>query len=1129
MLSSLAAMVQVSLRRSRATWPIVAAAGLICVLATSLMAAGPMYANAVSLAGLHRVLGDAPVADANVQVSLRAEPDDWDAIDGAITTELERAMGTPGGTIQRFGRSDSFALPGAPTGALVDLVELGFAEGLEDHATLVDGAWPAALAGSPAEVPVVVTDSVAARLGLTVGQRLLLESRVTSGFAAPIRIEGIAAIADPADPIWWGDAQVVDGIATSERFATHGPFFTTPTAFFARANAGRAAVGWRAFPNAGAIDLADTAGLRSRLTGLHARLEAELAGTSITVETGLPGVLADADRSLLVSRTGVLLLTAQFVILAAYAVLLSATLLVEHRRMDTAMLRSRGAGPTRIATLALVEGLALTVPAALLGPWIAATLLRALEVVGPLADIGLPLRPVVSFDAFVASGLAAAACLIALLIPALPRIRSFSATHGRVGRAETRTAGQRFGLDVALLAVAFIGLWQLRTYGAPLTRSIQGTLGIDPLLVATPAIGVLAGAVVALRIVPLIASMIERLMSRRRSLVPALGARQLARRPLRYTRAALLLMLAVSMGVFAITYTRTWTDSQRDQAAFQVGADVRAAPGRRATDLPVWALERAYADLPGVTATTAIRHASMRVPRVEESGEMFGLDAVTAGPVALIRSDLIDGSFSELLAPLAAARPDVEAAALPDTTRRLAFDLTVAIDRLEGPGIDPETGEDVIDELDPRVLDGRRGVQASIVVRDAAGHLYRFGAADATFGPDPHRIEVPLGAGEQPEAAFAYPLELLAVSVGIDLPPTLEITSARVGIERLESTDDPVGDDATWRPVSLATDAGWRTTAAIAGSPHQAAGHRRGGDDLALEVPVEGLPTIRGVDRFQRGTVVTFASADLDGIAREPIPVIATDAYLEATARSVGDTIPIDIGGANRDVRIDGAMRAIPSVDASTPALLIDLPTLMLLSFESSDATDPPEEWWLAVEPGAASSVLDQLRALTFGGGPALGLAEREAALASDPVALGVIGALAIGVAAAAAFAVVGFIVSASVSARERVTEFALLRALGLSSGQLSGWLSLESATLAVISLVAGTALGLLVAWVALPFVTVTRFARPAFPPVEVTVPWTTIALLEIVGIAALAVAIAGLTWSLARVGMASALRMGED
>ena len=95
---------------------------------------------------------------------------------------------------------------------------------------------------------------------------------------------------------------------------------------------------------------------------------------------------------------------------------------------------------------------------------------------------------------------------------------------------------------------------------------------------------------------------------------------------------------------------------------------------------------------------------------------------------------------------------------------------------------------------------------------------------------------------------------------------------------------------------------------------------------------------------------------------------------------------------------------------------------------------------------------------------------DRARSLRTDPVALGIIGALAIGFVAAAMFAVVGFIVSAAVSARERVTEFALLRALGLSSVQLSSWLSLENAVLAGVSLVTGSLLGLVIAWVVLPF-----------------------------------------------------------
>ncbi len=628
---SIAATLLVSLRRTRAAWPIVAAAGLTCVLATTLLAAGPIYANAVSVAGLHRVLADAPVEQANVQASLRVIPAEVAAADVAVTGAIEASFADVGGVIVRSARSGTFDLPLAVPGAVPDLVNLAWMEGLADRATLVGGTWPesaSATTGDP--VPVAVADVVALPLGLAVGQELALTSRLDPDTILPARIVGIFRIDDPSAPAWWDERQVLDGLVTSDDFATHGPFFTTREHLFERATTRSTELTWRAFPQVSALTIDSMAGLRTRVAGLDARIEAATGGIPTTVTTGLPEILEDAERSLLVSRTGVLVLIVQLAVLAAYAVLLSAALLVEHRRVDTAMLRSRGAGPARIGALALVEGLLLTVPAAVLGPLIAVAALGLLDVVGPLAAIGLQIDPVVSIDAFLASIAGATACLVALILPALPTRRSFAAATSGVSRAATVPTGQRLGLDVALIAVAAIGLWQLRHYGAPLTQSVQGAVGIDPLLVAAPAIGLLAGAVVALRLLPLLAALIERATSRGRGLVSSLGARQLARRPLRYTRAALLLMLAMSMGVFAVSYTHTWTASQVDQAGFQVGADVRVEPGTRAGSVPRWGADQAYASLSGgdgpqrggagLGAGVAIRRGHARRARCRRGG-----------------------------------------------------------------------------------------------------------------------------------------------------------------------------------------------------------------------------------------------------------------------------------------------------------------------------------------------------------------------------------------------------------------------------------------------------------------------------------------------------------------------------
>ena len=161
-----------------------------------------------------------------------------------------------------------------------------------------------------------------------------------------------------------------------------------------------------------------------------------------------------------------LLLIIQLAVLAAYAIVLTANLLVEHRRVHTALLQSRGAGTAQIAGLALTEGLVLAIPAALLGPWLAVGALSLLNVAGPLSSIELGIVPMVSSDAYLAAGAAALGCVVLLVLPAPTAARSFMDEQTGISRQETRTLGQRIGIDLALLAVTIIALWQLRLYGS---------------------------------------------------------------------------------------------------------------------------------------------------------------------------------------------------------------------------------------------------------------------------------------------------------------------------------------------------------------------------------------------------------------------------------------------------------------------------------------------------------------------------------------------------------------------------------------------------------------------------------------------------------------------------------------
>jgi ABC-type antimicrobial peptide transport system permease subunit len=80
------------------------------------------------------------------------------------------------------------------------------------------------------------------------------------------------------------------------------------------------------------------------------------------------------------------------------------------------------------------------------------------------------------------------------------------------------------------------------------------------------------------------------------------------------------------------------------------------------------------------------------------------------------------------------------------------------------------------------------------------------------------------------------------------------------------------------------------------------------------------------------------------------------------------------------------------------------------------------------------------------------------------------------------------------VSTTERVGEFAILRALGLSARQLAAWLAAESAFLVGFGLLAGSAAGILLGWLVLPFASFTQDGSAAVPSPVVVIPLAAIA-----------------------------------
>ena len=276
-------------------------------------------------------------------------------------------------------------------------------------------------------------------------------------------ITGIWAV-DPTDALWLGEPLDTTGISAGGTFTTRGPLIIREADLASSAaESSRHQMAWRGLPAIANLRVDGVEPLRTaRTTWPVASAASFRAETSPRVTTSLPALLDDVGRSVLVSRSGVILLTIQFAVLAGYAVVLVAGMLVERRRSEIALMRSRGASAVHLIAMAVIEAAVLAIPAAALAPVLAVAVVgaarrgrpdgrsrpRRFGDDRPERDRRLgPGRPRLHRRAD----------------PADPvRLGQPGRRAGGQGRQARTTLAQRLGLDLALVAVAGVALWQLR-------------------------------------------------------------------------------------------------------------------------------------------------------------------------------------------------------------------------------------------------------------------------------------------------------------------------------------------------------------------------------------------------------------------------------------------------------------------------------------------------------------------------------------------------------------------------------------------------------------------------------------------------------------------------------------------
>ncbi|HEY1387736.1 MAG TPA: FtsX-like permease family protein [Ktedonobacterales bacterium] len=479
----------------------------------------------------------------------------------------------------------------------------------------------AADVGQP--IQVMVTREMADDWHLSVGDPVMLSALTRQVFSGgdPVRtdVKGtVTAIFEPInaqDPFW--NDLTFDNPSASNASASYVPpiypILTTTDSFFSALAHDQPENGvsmtqtWVYYADLNRITTDNMADVANGVIAFRSQVAVQIQDTpspssgngprynftrdSVLMLGHLDQIIQGAQKQLSLILLPLYVIAAQVVGVALLFVAAMAALLIEQQSQQIATLKSRGISGIQLLGIFTTQSALLGLVAAVASPFLAVAL--ALLVIrlflpeaisasggGSVSDgaslisyitrVATP--SLVILPALVGAALAIAVVTISALRTARLDVLAFRREMARPSR---HPFWRRAYLDVALALLCLVGYLDLSLFGGTNARLELGNQANSPLLLLTPALLLLAGGLLLLRVVPLAARLGSRFASRGRGLTALLAFAQIERSPTRYARMTLLLVLAVGLGLFALTFDASLTRNVQDRTAYAAGADFR--------------------------------------------------------------------------------------------------------------------------------------------------------------------------------------------------------------------------------------------------------------------------------------------------------------------------------------------------------------------------------------------------------------------------------------------------------------------------------------------------------------------------------------------------------------------------
>ena len=616
-------VLRIVLRRAAGNRRLVAAMIVGVTLAVGLMASTAIYRDALDELGLKFDLENADKSAIDLRISSSthlAAPTDYDRDQAIINERLDR-LGDIASDRTRTASTATFFLaqPGERVPEADDRPRsfLQFLTGIEEHITIDAGRFPIAPPTAPTpnadapspDIEVAIGRESADALNVSPGDRFDLHPFWRDD-KAPVAVTVVGIISPlDYDTEYWRQRRDHFRVETAS-WDTYPFFVPEPTirdSVAIHLPSMTADLETLAYVDLGAFSSDNVDQSRIGVDNAVRRLREGLERTR--VETTLPQVLEDFSTKQFFSSAPLLVLTLQIVGIVLFYVVMVASMLVDRQAGEIALLKSRGAGLPHLLGIYAVEGLILATIGIVIGPLIALGAIAGLGATPPFNGLtgGDLLEVSLSGEAYIWGGIGAALSIVALLWPAY-RASNYSIVKYKlaISRPAERSIFQRYYLDLVVVIIGAVLFFQLQDRGSVVTEDLFGGLDQDPLLLAAPAVFIIAVAIVFLRVFPLVLGLISVIVNRAASIALQLGLWHLVRAPMQHSRLVLLLILATSIGMFSATFGSTLDRSFDDRANYQAGAEIRVSDLRILRGDGIEPIRDTFATHPGVDVASPV-------------------------------------------------------------------------------------------------------------------------------------------------------------------------------------------------------------------------------------------------------------------------------------------------------------------------------------------------------------------------------------------------------------------------------------------------------------------------------------------------------------------------------------------